>query len=221
MPGYDLLIVGGEDHKTGQAEDGTARHDRLEAWARDRFSMLGDVEYRWSGQVMEPVDGVAFIGHNPADDPHVYLVTGDSGMGMTHGTIAGMLLTDLILERPNPWAELYDPARKSLLSLGTYLKENLNVAAQYLLKSAADDISLAELQAEEGAIIREGGRKMAVNRDPEGSLVRRSAVCPHLGCTVRWNTVEKTWDCPCHGSRFDRDGQVINGPANVGLEPIV
>ena len=108
-PGDDVLIVGGEDHKTGQADDQPERYGRLEAWARERFPMMQGVEFRWSGQVMETIDGLAFIGRNPLDEPNVFIATGDSGMGMTHGTIAGLLLTDLILGRENPWATLYHP----------------------------------------------------------------------------------------------------------------
>jgi glycine/D-amino acid oxidase-like deaminating enzyme/nitrite reductase/ring-hydroxylating ferredoxin subunit len=217
---YDLLIVGGEDHKTGQADDGRQRHAALEAWARLRFPMIEEVEFRWSGQVMEPVDGLAFIGRNPGSPRNVFIATGDSGMGMTHGTIAGMLITDLIMGRPSPWAELYDPSRKTLRSLFTYVGENINVARQYV----ADYVSGGEVDSPEkiapgeGAVIRRGLTKMAVYRDEQGTLHRRSAFCRHLGCIVQWNSLEKTWDCPCHGSRFDRYGEVINGPANSDLK---
>ncbi len=107
----DILIVGGEDHKTGQADDGSERYERLEAWARERFPMIEEIEFTWAGQVMETVDGLAYIGRNPGDKENTYVVTGNSGMGMTHGTIAGMLLKDLILGHENPWAKLYDPAQ--------------------------------------------------------------------------------------------------------------
>jgi glycine/D-amino acid oxidase-like deaminating enzyme len=110
---HDLLIVGGEDHKTGQEDDGSERFERLIAWTAQRFPVLGDAVYRWSGQVMEPIDSLAFIGRNPGDS-HVYIVSGDSGNGMTHGAIASMLLTDVILARDNPWCKAYDPSRKSL-----------------------------------------------------------------------------------------------------------
>ena len=126
-----MLIVGGEDHKTGQANDAEQRFQRLEAWTRERFGEIPEFEYRWSGQVMEPVDGLALIGRNPLDHDNVYVATGDSGNGMTHGTIAGMLLTDLIVGRENPWAGLYDPSRKSLGAIKAFAKENLNVAVQY------------------------------------------------------------------------------------------
>jgi glycine/D-amino acid oxidase-like deaminating enzyme/nitrite reductase/ring-hydroxylating ferredoxin subunit len=214
----DILIVGGEDHKTGQEDDGVDRFARLEHWTRGRFP-IGAVEFRWSGQVMEPVDGLGYIGRNPADKGHVFVATGDSGHGMTHGTIAGILITDLIVGRSNEWQKLYDPSRKSLRSVGEYLKENLNVAKQY-----ADYVTPGEVRSEDeirpghGAVIRERLKKFAVSRDDSGTLHRASAVCPHLGCIVHWNSLERTWDCPCHGSRFGVDGKVLNGPALGGLE---
>lgn len=216
---YDVLIVGGEDHKTGQAEDFDERFRRLEEWARERFPVIDEVEFRWSGQVMEPVDGLAFIGRNPLDSDNVFIATGDSGQGMTHGTIAGRLLTDLILGRDNEWAALYDPSRISLKAGVEFAKENLNVAAQY-----ADHLTAGEVESEEevaagaGAIMRRGLKKVALYRDEAGALHEFSAVCTHLGCVVAWNGKEKTWDCPCHGSRFDSaDGHVVNGPAIKGL----
>jgi glycine/D-amino acid oxidase-like deaminating enzyme/nitrite reductase/ring-hydroxylating ferredoxin subunit len=217
----EILIVGGEDHKTGQAADGEARYARLEQWARERFPMIQAIEYRWSGQVMEPVDGLAFIGRDPGSAANVYIATGDSGMGMTHGTIAGILLTDLIMDRKSPWAALYDPARKTLSAAGTYAQENLNTAAQYTDWVTGGDVESAdEIKKGSGAVIRRGLKKVAAYRDMNGSLHERSAVCTHLGCIVAWNPTESTWDCPCHGSRFDRLGQVINGPANRDLPPV-
>jgi glycine/D-amino acid oxidase-like deaminating enzyme len=127
----ELLIVGGEDHKTGQADDAEDRYRRLEAWTRERFPVQGAVRCRWSGQVLNTIDGLAFIGRNPIDAANVFVATGDCGMGMTHGTIAGILLTDLIVGRKNPWATLYDPGRKTLRAAGTFLRESLNVARQY------------------------------------------------------------------------------------------
>ncbi len=219
--GGDVLIVGGEDHKTGQEDDGKERHLRLERWARKRFPMMEQIEYRWSGQVMEPTDGLALIGRNPGDASNVYIATGDSGMGMTHGTIAGMLLTDLIVGRDNPWTALYDPSRKSLKSIGTFVQENLNVAAQYADWLSSGDIeSENQIPKESGAVLRNGMHKVAVYRDENGTLHRCSAVCPHLKCIVAWDSMEHTWNCPCHGSRFDAYGKVINGPANTDLSPI-
>jgi Rieske Fe-S protein len=216
----DLLIVGGEDHKTGQADDTPERYARLEAWARARFPQMGEVGLAWGGQVMETYDYLAFIGRNPMDHENVYVVTGDSGMGITHGTIAGMLLSDLILGRPNPWEALYDPARVTLRAAGDFARENSNVALQYTDWLTGGDVgSVDEIAPGSGALVREGLEKLAVYRDDEGQLHACEAKCPHLGCLVHWNPAETTWDCPCHGSRFDRYGKVINGPANRDLAP--
>lgn len=217
---HDTLIVGGEDHKTGQANDGAERYHRLETWARARFPMIESIEYQWSGQVMETMDGLAFIGRNPMDADNVYIATGDSGMGMTHGTIAGLLITDLILGKSNPWESLYNPSRKTVSAIGQFAKENLNVAKEYTSWLTGGDVSSEEeIPPNCGAVIRHGTSKLAVYRDENGTLTRMSAVCPHLKCIVSWNTTERTWDCPCHGSRFDAHGQVLDGPAYGGLSP--
>ena len=217
---HEFLIVGGEDHKTGQADDFEARFAALEQWTRERFPMVEDVPLRWSGQVMEPVDGLAFIGRNPGEH-NVYIATGDSGNGMTHGTIAGLLLSDLIAGRDNEWATLYDPARKSLRAGFEYARENLNVAGQYADYVTPGDVKRVEdIAPGDGAIVRRGFRQVAAYRDERGALHEHSAVCTHLGCIVAWNGTEQSWDCPCHGSRFDKlDGHVLNGPAIVGLRP--
>lgn len=221
-PAHELLLVGGEDHKTGQDDlQPEERFLRLERWTREKFPMAGAVAHRWSGQVMEPIDGLAFIGRNPGGDgERVFIATGDSGMGMTHGTIAGMLISDLVLGKENSWVTLYDPARKTFGALGEFLKENVNVAAQYLdLVSPSDVSSVDEIPAGKGAVIRRGLKKLAVYRDPEGATHVRSAICPHLEGVVRWNDEAKSWDCPCHGSRFAADtGQALNGPATSPLE---
>jgi glycine/D-amino acid oxidase-like deaminating enzyme/nitrite reductase/ring-hydroxylating ferredoxin subunit len=217
----ELLIVGGEDHKTGQADDSAERYSRLDMWARERFPIRGPIRCRWSGQVMETIDGLAFIGRNPGDADNVYIATGDSGMGMTHGTIAGILITDLIMGRESPWEELYDPGRKTVRAAGEFLEENLNVARQYASWFTGGDASSTdEITRGSGAVVRHGLSQVAVFRDGEGVLHECSAVCPHLGCIVEWNHNENTWDCPCHGSRFDAYGKVINGPANTDLKPV-
>ncbi len=218
---HDVLIVGGEDHKTGQAEDFDERFGRLEEWTRKRFPSVESFDYRWSGQVMEPVDGLGFIGRNPGDADNVLIATGDSGNGMTHGTIAGMLIRDLILGRENAWATLYDPSRISLRAGGEYARENLNVAAQYAdLVTPGEVSSPDEVAPGTGAVMRRGLTKVALYRDSTGALHQLSAICAHLGCVVAFNDKEKSWDCPCHGSRYDpKDGHVLNGPAISGLSP--
>lgn len=216
----ELLIVGGEDHRTGQP-DATGEHvARLETWARDRFLFIDDLAYTWSGQLMQSIDGLAFIGRNPLDADNVYVVTGDSGNGMTYATIAAILITDLIEGRPNPWETLYDPSRKSLRAAPVYTREAVRTALQYADWIRPGDVkSEDDIPPDAGAVLNEGLAKVAVYRETDGTLHRLSAVCVHLGCVVRWNATARTWDCPCHGSRYDRFGAVINGPANANLPP--
>ncbi|WP_456311702.1 FAD-dependent oxidoreductase [Pseudomonas shirazensis] len=221
---YDLLISGGEDHKTGQAdEEGISifeRYERLESWTRNYFPMLEDITYRWSGQVMEPVDGLGFMGKNPGDDT-IYIITGDSGNGMTHATIGAMIISDLILGIKNKWEELYSPSRITLKSAGDFFKETTNMASQYLdWITGADLENTADLPPGEGGVLSSGLKKIAVYRDYDNTLKAFSAVCPHLGCIVQWNGDEKSFDCPCHGSRFATDGTVTNGPAETDLSKI-
>jgi glycine/D-amino acid oxidase-like deaminating enzyme/nitrite reductase/ring-hydroxylating ferredoxin subunit len=214
----EILIVGGEDHRTGQSDDTTVHHERVERWARDRFPFIRDLAYTWSGQVMQSIDGLAFIGRNPMDKGNVYVVTGDSGTGMTYATIAAILITDLIEKRENPWATLYDPSRKTLRTAPAYAKEAVRTAAQYADWVMPGDVKSAEdVPPDGGAVVKEGLAPVAVYREPDGTLHRMSAVCVHLGCIVRWNATERSWDCPCHGSRYDRFGVVMSGPANSNL----
>ena len=218
---HDVLIVGGEDHRTGQADDAAVRYRRLETWARERFT-TGEVAFRWSGQVQEPVDCLGFIGRNPMDRDNVFVATGDSGQGMTHGTLAGLILTDLIIGRENAWEKLYDPSRSSgVRDLGEFVKDGVTMALQYakwLTPGDADNET--QILRGTGAVIRQGAHKIAVYCDEEGRLHECSAVCPHLGGIVSWNQGEKSWDCPVHGSRFDCFGKVITGPAKDDLDPV-
>jgi glycine/D-amino acid oxidase-like deaminating enzyme/nitrite reductase/ring-hydroxylating ferredoxin subunit len=216
----EIAIIGGEDHKTGQDDDPASRFGRLEVWARERIPELEEVTFRWSGQIMEPVDGLAFLGRSPGER-NIYVLTGDSGHGMTHGTIGAMIVSDLIAGRENPWAELYDPDRVTLQATPHFLRENLNVAGRYTeWLRPADGPEAARIRPGEGAVLRHGLSRVAVFRDLDGHVVKRSAVCPHLGCIVAWNPLEATWDCPCHGSRFASDGRVIHGPAVADLPPV-
>jgi glycine/D-amino acid oxidase-like deaminating enzyme/nitrite reductase/ring-hydroxylating ferredoxin subunit len=215
---HDLLIVGGEDHKVGEKNDGNERFAELDRWTRRRFPMVQNIEYQWSGQILEPADSLAFIGRKPQDAPNVYIATGDSGHGLTHGTIAGILLTDLILGRQNPWKCLYDPLRLRSIATTDFIVENLSVLAHYADWLTGGEVSsTAEIQPGEGRILRRGLTKIAAYRDENGVLHERQAICQHVGCVVAWNSTEKSWDCPCHGARYDAVGHVINGPANSDL----
>jgi glycine/D-amino acid oxidase-like deaminating enzyme/nitrite reductase/ring-hydroxylating ferredoxin subunit len=213
----EVLIVGGEDHKTGQERNPEDRYAALIAWTREKFPNAGEITHRWSGEVMEPLDGIAYLGRNPGND-RVYVITGDSGNGMTHTTAGAILIADLIAGRPNRWLATYDPSRKAFKEALEFAKEQANNAAQYTDWISGGDVGGSdEIARGEGALIRDGLKKLAVYRDDDGTLHAHSAVCPHLGCIVQWNTSEKTWDCPCHGSRFSRFGSVLHGPAVTAL----
>ena len=222
---YDILIAGGEDHRTGQADDEGImeedRYARLINWTKKRFPGIEEIVFQWSGQVMEPIDSMAYIGKNPGDD-NIYIITGDSGNGMTHGTLGGMIITDIIMERDNPWINIYSPSRITLKTTGEYLEEVGNMVAQYGdWFSGTDTNKVEDLKPGEGGIISSGFKKIAVYCDVENNLHACTAVCPHLGAILQWNADEKTFDCPMHGSRFTIDGKVLNGPATSDLKKVV
>lgn len=212
------IIIGGEDHKTGHGTHTAAHFQKLEEWARAHFD-VEKIDYRWSGQIIEPVDGLPFIGRNPMSD-HIFVATGYSGTGTAMGTLGGMIVSDLILNNQNPWVELYDAGRvKPLASMRNYLSENIDYPSRLIGDriSPTKDASADYIRENEGTIVRVGSKKVAAYRDPQGELHLLSPVCPHLGCYVHWNDAEKSWDCPCHGSRFSPTGKLLNGPAVTDL----
>ncbi|WFP78977.1 FAD-dependent oxidoreductase [Mesorhizobium sp. WSM4906] len=209
----DYLIAGGRDHKSGEADDGDARFDALKAWIRALVPGLEDETARWSGQVLNTVDYCGFIGRSPGSH-NVFISTGDSGQGMTHGALAGLLIRDLIVKGSSKWESVYAPDRMPPAALANYVSENLRAVknfAEYLLPG--EITSAEDLKPGEGGILRDGLSKLAVCRDQSGQVHMRSASCTHLGCIVHWNSTEQCWDCPCHGSQFAPDGSVLNGPA--------
>jgi glycine/D-amino acid oxidase-like deaminating enzyme/nitrite reductase/ring-hydroxylating ferredoxin subunit len=215
----DYLIVGGADHKTGEADDAWARFEGIESWIRGLVPDLGKEAHRWSGQIMDTIDYSGFIGRNPGGR-RVYVASGDSGQGMTHGALAGILLADLITGRANGWVELYDPSRKPVSAIKNFVSENVTAIKNFAEYVAPGERKSAEdLEPGEGAIVREGLSKVAAYRDERGKLYRRSAACTHIGCHVHWNSLERCWDCPCHGSHFAVDGTALNAPAISPLAP--
>ena len=219
--GHDILIVGGEDHRTGQANDGDTRFENLWQWTREHFPAAEELAYKWSGQCFETHDGLAFIGRFSESEPNVFLITGDSGMGMTHGTIGGMLVSDLVLGNENSLEKVFDPSRIETQSVTEAVPEIISSTLPYADWVTGGDISsVDDLSNGDGGILREGLSKIAVYRDDNGMLHKRSAVCTHMGCLVRFNSTEKTWDCPCHGSRFGTDGHPINSPAIMPLAEV-
>jgi glycine/D-amino acid oxidase-like deaminating enzyme/nitrite reductase/ring-hydroxylating ferredoxin subunit len=213
----DILIVGGEDHRTGEADDAPMRFRKLEKWMRARFPEARTVKYRWSGQILDPIDYTACIGPSPGRK-RVFLATGDSGQGLTHGVVAGLLLADLLRARRSKWAEIYRPSRKTLDAVGRYVADNAAVAQNMLGYLTPGEITAAgKLKPGKGGILRHGLEKLAVCRDLKGKLHVHSASCTHIGCLIRWNSFEQCWDCPCHGSHFAPDGQALNAPAITAL----
>jgi glycine/D-amino acid oxidase-like deaminating enzyme/nitrite reductase/ring-hydroxylating ferredoxin subunit len=212
----DVVIVGGEDHKTGQSSDTNACYDRLE---RTAIALVPGIEitHRWSGQVIDTPDGLPYIGETAARQ---FAATGFGGNGMTFGTLGGMMAADSVAGRANPWSDLLDPARKKIRgALWDYLTENKDYP-YYLVRdrfAGAEGRSLRALQPGQGKILDIDGTRVVAYRDPTGAVIVRSAVCTHMGCAVAWNDAERTWDCPCHGSRFATDGSVIAGPAESPL----
>jgi glycine/D-amino acid oxidase-like deaminating enzyme/nitrite reductase/ring-hydroxylating ferredoxin subunit len=216
----DVLIVGGEDHKTGEADDAEKRFAALIEWTRGHVAEMGRILNRWSGQVLEPVDFAGFIGRDP-DNDHIFFVTGDSGQGLTNGAAAGILLPELLKGATHPWQILYDPARFSLRAAGTFFSEN-STAVKSLAEHLGGPLRPSEetLAPGEGALVGDGVAQVAVFRDEKGEMHRVSAACSHVGCTVHFNSFERCWDCPCHGSHFDIDGGVLNAPATAPLKPV-
>ena len=218
VPGSDLLLVGGEGHKTGQGDDTVARYQRLEQWARERFAVQS-VEYRWSTQDNRTIDRVPYIGRYGPTSQHLYVATGFGGWGMTNSTVAGMLLRDLILERDNPWAEVYDPNRANLSGVPDLVGQAGDIV-QHFVGDRLTDATPESIAPGEGKIVNTEAGKVAIYKAEDGAVSTLSPACTHMGCFVLWNPAEKSWDCPCHGSRFAANGQVIHGPAIKDLEEI-
>ena len=213
------LIIGGEKHRPGEDPTNEQRYRALEEFARSRFG-LDTVEYRWSTQDVYSMDGVLYIGKLRPGSEHLYVATGFNAWGMTNGTLAALIIADLILEAANPWAEFYDPNRLNLrASAPTMIKEGLSAARHFIGDRLAKGArSPADIPPGEGEVLEAGGERLAIYKDEQGMLHAVSPVCTHMRCIVGWNSVEKSWDCPCHGSRFSVEGRVLHGPAVVDLE---
>jgi glycine/D-amino acid oxidase-like deaminating enzyme/nitrite reductase/ring-hydroxylating ferredoxin subunit len=218
--GGEIVMLGGEHHKTGQGGDMSDHYRRLEEWARANFDVQS-VEFRWSTQDNNTVDKVPYIGRLSAGSKHLYVATGFGGWGMTNSHVAAMLLADMILGRKNDWEKVFAPSRfKPVTSAKDFVSENLNVAKEFM----GDRIDTPELDDLEklpagwGEVVEWKGERIALYKDEGGKVSACSATCTHMGCIVHWNSAEKSWDCPCHGSRFNFDGKVIQGPANKDLE---
>lgn len=219
VDGRELLLVGGEDHRVGQGKHESDHWNALERWIRERM-IVGAVADRWSGQIMEPADGLAFVGRSP-DEENVYVVSGDSGHGLTHAVIASVVIPELIAGHEHPWAALYEPRRSVLkAAAGTLVRDAASAAVQYTDWLGGGDVDdIDDIPRGSGALVRRGVHLLAVYRDDRGIIHEHSARCPHMSAVVQWNEAEGTWDCPAHGSRFDGCGNVLHVPAISNLAP--
>jgi glycine/D-amino acid oxidase-like deaminating enzyme/nitrite reductase/ring-hydroxylating ferredoxin subunit len=218
--GGELLLVGGEGHKVGQESDTMERYHRLEQFAREHFE-VESVEYRWSTQDPVPADGMPLVGPLTPLSKNSYMATGFAKWGMTNGTAAALVLADAVEGRENPWASAVDSNRlRPRAAAEKLVKENLNVGFHFVADRVTrrGSRSIEELAPGEGAIVSHDGDTLAGYRDEDGRLMAVSPTCTHLWCRVDWNQAERSWDCPCHGSRFAPDGTVIEGPAVTDLE---
>lgn len=209
----ELVIVSGEHHKTGQGEDMINHYGKLLEFAEDTFT-LEDILYRWSTQDYTSLDDVPYVGHLTSKTPNIYVATGFRKWGMTNSTASAIIIKDLITKGRNPWQEVYSPSRFTpTASITTFVRENADVAEKFIagkLMRVPDDV---EITKGEGKIMEVNGEKAGAYRDEKGILHLVDTTCPHLGCELQWNSAEKSWDCPCHGSRFTYEGDIINGPA--------
>lgn len=216
-----VIIAVGQPHKVGQADDNRQHLSNLESFLRERFD-IKEITHRWGGQHYKPADLLPYIGRKN-NRSRIFVATGFATNGLVYGTLAGMIISDTISGKENKYAGIFDASRhQPFKAAGEFIKENLNVAVQYLkdVPFKGRTSLTAQIKNGEGTIIEEGDRKLAAYRDHEGHLTLHSAVCTHLGCIVNWNNAEGTWDCPCHGSRFDTDGCVLEGPALQALKKV-
>jgi glycine/D-amino acid oxidase-like deaminating enzyme/nitrite reductase/ring-hydroxylating ferredoxin subunit len=214
----EFVFIGGQNHKTGQGGSTEKRYRALAREARERFDVQS-FEYRWSTQDYRTADRIPYIGQLGPSTDELYVATGFGGWGMTGSTVAAMILSDLITGEPNPWADVFDPSRVDVRSQGRELvRENVDVAREFVGDWATKPLtSVVSLSPGDATVTREGGSVVGTYRDEDGEAHKVSAVCPHMGCLLEWNDGERSWDCPCHGSRFTYDGKVMEGPANTDL----
>lgn len=222
VDGQKYLIAGGMDHKTGHVEETEQRFRQLEAHIRKYFA-VGKVHYHWSSQYFEPADGLPYIGHLPGTPEHIFVATGYGGNGMVYSSVAALLLRHLILNEPSPYTQLFDPNRiKPVAGFTNFIKHNADVVKQFAEKLLSTEKipELASLAPGEGKVVRYEDQKLAIYKSDTGEIHAIHPVCTHMHCDVKWNSAERSWDCPCHGARYDVDGNVLTGPADRAMEQV-
>ena len=222
IDGQNYLIVGGEDHKTGHGDPELA-FENLEQYARQYYE-VASVDYRWSAQYYVPVDGLPYIGQLPGAAEGTYVATGFNGNGMMFGTLSAKIISDLVMELENKYEDLFSPSRmKPVAGFTEFVKENADVAWHFIAARFSSEAvkELSDLDKGEGKLVKYQGKQLAVYKDDSGKVTALNPTCTHAGCTVLFNPSEKSWDCPCHGGRFDVSGKVLNGPPTRDLEAVV
>lgn len=223
VKGQPYLIAGGKDHKTGEADNAAAHFMQLESHIRKHFPVK-EISYQWSSQYFEPADGIPYIGHLPGQQEHIYVATGFGGNGMIYSSVAAVLLRDLITKGIAQYEKLFDPNRlKPVAGFTNFISHNADVVKQFAMKlfTREDLALLADLAPGEGKVVSYEGDKIAVYKGENGAIHAVSPTCTHLQCEVKWNNAELSWDCPCHGARYDASGRVLNGPASMNLEEVM
>ncbi len=213
------VIVSGESHKVGQDPDPEDHYDELATWAQERLPGIGPIAHRWSAEDFITMDGMPYVGRITPDHHRMFVATGFRKWGLTNGTAAAHMITDEIMGRDNPWAEAFDATRKKpLTSAKKFVTENVNVVPRLARKIFSPGDGLEQVAPGTGAVVDVNGEALAVYREENGAVHAVSSECTHMGCRVEFNDAERSWDCPCHGSRFGTDGRVLQGPANQDLE---
>lgn len=218
--GRKMIIAGGEDHKSGHADDTEQCFKNLESYLRQYFD-IDEIVYSWSSQYFEPADGLPYIGRMPGAGDNVFVSTGFRGNGMMFGTITSKIISDLITEGKSEYEELFDPKRiKPVAGFGNFVKEGADVVFSFIKDKIFKDKleSLTKIKEEEGEVVKYEGESYALYKEANGRMHILKSACTHVQCEIRWNNAEKTWDCPCHGSRFNINGKVLNAPAVKDLQ---
>lgn len=216
------LIAGGEDHKTGHEDNTDACFRRLESHVKSYFNVK-EIAYKWSSQYYEPTDGLPYIGKLPGTNENIYVATGFGGNGMIYGTLAGIIFSNILLNGKSVYQDLFDPNRlKPVAGFSNFVKEGADVVSNLISgKFSSEKIKeLTEIAAGEAKVVKYEGHTLALYKDEHHGLHALNSSCTHIGCTVAWNTTERSWDCPCHGARFSIEGEMLNAPAQKNLEKI-
>ncbi|MDR7870852.1 MAG: FAD-dependent oxidoreductase [Tissierellaceae bacterium] len=209
----ELILVVGENHKTGQGENTNEHYEALLNFAKDIFT-IKDIPFRWSTQDCFTLDGIPYVGQYASDTPNLYVATGFAKWGMTNSVASSIILRDLVFKGESPWADVYNPSRKTIVaSTKNFVVQNANVASQLIEGKLSNTDNDVELKPGDAVIVEVDGDKVGCFRDDEGKLHLVNTTCTHMGCELKWNSAERSWDCPCHGSRFTYEGKVLHGPA--------